>query len=115
MCVLTQQKLQSLTETAQNFFTHRLPVLVLCVYYYINSYSLPQLAWGLWVVQRGFCFSLGVLESLGKQPCPKAWIKPGWWVERRVEGRHSEIAEVKRPRLVLGLKMNKASLISEAG
>lgn len=42
-------------------------------------------------------------------------LNEGWWVERRVEGRGSVLAEVKRPRLVSGLKMNKASLISEAG
>lgn len=57
----------------------------------------------------------GFFREPGEAPCPKAWIKPGWWVERRVEGRGSELAEVKRSRLVLGLKMNKASLFSEAG
>lgn len=74
-----------------------------------------MLARGLWIVQRGFCFSLAVLREPGEAPCPKACIKPGWRVERRVEGRVLERAEVKRPRLARGLKMNTASLISEAG
>lgn len=82
---------------------------MLCVYYYINSYSFPWLAWGFWVVQRVF------FREPREAPHPKAWIKPGRWVEHRVEGRDSLLAEVKRPRLMLGLKMNKASLISEAG
>lgn len=62
-----------------------------------------------------FVLARGFSRGPGEAPCPKAWIKPGRWVERRVEGRDTEILEVKRPRLVLGLKMNKASLISEAG
>lgn len=56
-----------------------------------------------------------VCREPGEAPCPKACIKLGWWVERRVEGRDSALAEVKRPRLALGLKMNTISLISEAG
>ncbi len=71
----------------------------------------------MWVVQRAVSFSFGIFQrACGQAPCPKAWIKLGWWVERWVpKARDSVRAVVMRPRLERGFKKNKASLISEAG
>lgn len=81
---------------------------------YIRSYEFPQPNWGLLAkLKEDFKFdcSHSLLKAQGSTLFKG--LNEGGCAKQRVEARGSLLAEVRRPRLVSGSRMNKASLISE--